>query len=207
MARRYYDPRDDERRFLRDEDRRYGRRRDEDDDDLDVREMRYAYGRYSGSEQAEDRRRLEGGRVGGARYRHGEGSRGGGMERHRESPYPMGYGAADPARGRAMRDVEPGRYRGVGPKGYTRPDERVREDVCDRLSEDAWLDASDIEVAVRDGEVTLGGTVGSRDDKRHAEDLAERALGVRNVQNNLRVGQSSGGPYAGSTVGQTTQRH
>ena len=80
-----------------------------------------------------------------------------------------------------------GRYRGVGPKGYVRSDERIRELVCDDLMDDPWLDASGIEVAVKDGEVTLSGTVENRDAKRWAEDIAEHAGGVKHVQNNLRV--------------------
>lgn len=80
-----------------------------------------------------------------------------------------------------------GRYRGVGPKGYVRSDERIREQVCDDLTDDPWLDASRIEVAVADGEVTLSGSVDSRDAKRWAEDVAHHAGGVKHVQNNLRI--------------------
>ena len=80
-----------------------------------------------------------------------------------------------------------GRHRGVGPKGYVRSDERIRELVCDDLMDDPWLDASGIEVAVKDGEVTLSGTVEDRDAKRWAEDVAEHTGGVKHVQNNLRV--------------------
>jgi hypothetical protein len=80
-----------------------------------------------------------------------------------------------------------GTHRGRGPKNYTRSDERIREDVNDRLCDDAWLDASDIEVQVANGEVTLNGTVNQRDDKRHAEDIAEQVSAVKHVQNNLRV--------------------
>jgi osmotically-inducible protein OsmY len=80
-----------------------------------------------------------------------------------------------------------GRYRGVGPKGYVRSDERIRELVCDDLMDDPWVDASGIEVTVKDGEVTLSGTVENRDAKRWAEDIAEHAGGVKHVQNNLRV--------------------
>jgi len=78
-------------------------------------------------------------------------------------------------------------YRGKGPKGYIRTDERVREDVNDRLSDDAMLDASDIEVIVASGEVTLNGRITTRQDKRRAEDIAEAVSGVQHVQNNLRV--------------------
>ena len=80
-----------------------------------------------------------------------------------------------------------GRYRGIGPKGYVRSDDRIREAVSDELMDDSWLDASQIEVAVQDGEVTLSGTVEDRDAKRLAEDIAEHASGVKHVQNNLRV--------------------
>jgi hypothetical protein len=86
---------------------------------------------------------------------------------------------------------------GKGPKGYARSDERIREQVCDCLTDDPHIDASEIEVQVKAGEVTMSGTVDSRDAKRHAEDLIEHLGGVKHVQNNLRVqeasGQTSGG--------------
>lgn len=80
-----------------------------------------------------------------------------------------------------------GGHRGRGPKGYARSDDRIREDVCDCLTYDPHIDASNIEVLVRGGEVTLTGRIDSRNARRHAEDLAERAMGVKHVQNNLRV--------------------
>jgi len=83
-------------------------------------------------------------------------------------------------------------HRGRGPKTYTRSDERIREDVNDRLTDDAWLDASEIEVQVAAGEVTLSGSVMSREDRRRAEDLAEHVSGVRHVQNNIRVRPAGG---------------
>ena len=80
-------------------------------------------------------------------------------------------------------------HRGRGPKGYRRSDERIKEDVNDRLSDDYYLDASDVEVAVSNTEVTLTGTVRNRNDKRRAEDLADSVSGVTNVENRLRVKQ------------------
>lgn len=80
-----------------------------------------------------------------------------------------------------------GGFAGKGPKGYQRSDERIREDINDRLTQDDRLDAQDIEVQVRDGEVTLTGTVPDRQMKRLAEDLAESCSGVREVMNQLRV--------------------
>jgi osmotically-inducible protein OsmY len=102
---------------------------------------------------------------------------------------------------RRRREVD---HRGRGPRGYRRSDERVREDVSDRLYDDPFVDASDIEVGVSGGEVTLSGTVDSREARRRAEDLAEGVSGVTHVQNNLRVrpqgsaAGASGGTGAGA---------
>lgn len=78
-------------------------------------------------------------------------------------------------------------FAGKGPKGYLRSDERIRESVCECLENAHEVDASDIEVEVRQGEVTLKGTVGSRSMKRWAEDHVEALPGVRDVTNSLRV--------------------
>jgi osmotically-inducible protein OsmY len=96
----------------------------------------------------------------------------------------------DEAERRRRRDKQLN-HRGRGPKGYIRSDERIREDINDRLSDDAFLDATEIEVTVSNGEVTLSGTVENRIDKRRAEDLAEDISGVKNVQNQLRVQQTT----------------
>jgi len=78
-------------------------------------------------------------------------------------------------------------YRGLGPKNYRRSDDRIREDVCERLAEDDRIDASDLEVHVQDSIVTLTGSIADRDMKRRAEDVAESITGVRDVQNQVRV--------------------
>lgn len=52
-----------------------------------------------------------------------------------------------------------GTFAGRGPKGYQRSDERIREDISDRLTEAPDVDASDITVAVSSREVILTGTV------------------------------------------------
>ena len=78
-------------------------------------------------------------------------------------------------------------YRGRGPKNYQRSDERIREEICERLTMDHDVDASDIEVAVSEAIVTLSGNVNGRHAKRIAEDISESVRGVKDVQNNLRV--------------------
>ncbi|WP_066407741.1 BON domain-containing protein [Flavisolibacter tropicus] len=82
-----------------------------------------------------------------------------------------------------------GPHRGKGPKGYQRSAERIRDDVHDRLHDDPYVDASDIEVDVNQSEVILKGYVATREAKRRAEDIVESISGVRNVENRLRVGQ------------------
>ncbi|ETX29022.1 BON domain-containing protein [Roseivivax isoporae] len=98
----------------------------------------------------------------------------------------------DAAARRRQRD-----YTGVGPRNYRRSDTRIEEDVNDDLTADPLLDASHIEVTVRDREVTLDGFVADRQAKRRAEDCADFVAGVVHVQNNLRIrGPSSEGSEA-----------
>ncbi len=80
-----------------------------------------------------------------------------------------------------------GPHRGKGPKNYNRSIERIKEDASDRLMDDSLIDASNIDLEVKDGELILSGTVDTRFEKRRAENLVENVSGVRNVQNNLRV--------------------
>ena len=105
---------------------------------------------------------------------------------------------------RRRRMDEQREHRGRGPKGYRRSDERIKEDVNDRLSDDYYLDASDVEVMVENTEVTLTGTVRSRNDKRRAEDLAESVSGVTNVENRLRVKQHAYATGGTSSMTDTT---
>jgi osmotically-inducible protein OsmY len=93
-------------------------------------------------------------------------------------------------RHRRMDEMRMGMYAGRGPRGYRRSDERIREDVNERLTDDWRVDASDIEVSVDKGLVTLAGRVGSRAEKRRAEDVAESVSGVTDVSNQLRVGSN-----------------
>ena len=104
---------------------------------------------------------------------------------------------------RRRRMDEQRHHRGRGPKGYRRSDERIKEDVNDRLSDDYYIDASDVEVMVQNTEVTLTGTVRNRNDKRRAEDIAESVSGVTNVENRLRVKQHDYGTSGTSSIADT----
>ena len=117
----------------------------------------------------------------------GKGFFGGGVPFEQSAPHigmgnAVGYGPG--------RQVSGGGFRGKGPKGYQRSDERLTEEINDRLTYDDDVDASEISVAVAGGEATLSGTVGTRAEKRRAEDLADDVPGITHVQNNLRVKQA-----------------
>jgi osmotically-inducible protein OsmY len=83
-------------------------------------------------------------------------------------------------------------YRGKGPKNYERPDERIREDVCEALTQNMWVDATDIEVEVKYGYVYLRGTVVDRNQKKAAESCTEEVSGVVDVINDLSLKKDRG---------------
>lgn len=80
-----------------------------------------------------------------------------------------------------------GEHQGKGPRSYRRADMRIMEDINDRMCDNPYLDASDIEVSVSNGEVVLTGTVEDRESKRLAAEIGEDIPGVKNVENRIRV--------------------
>jgi osmotically-inducible protein OsmY len=105
---------------------------------------------------------------------------------------------------------ESGTHRGKGPKGYTRSDERLKEVICEKLTDDPMIDASEINIEVTGQTVKLTGTVDDRSTKYEVEELVERCGGVKDIDNQLRV-RSQGGSMqtsqtTGSGTGQTTSQ-
>ena len=212
---RRYDSNDDGRRSGA-QDRWWNRGRDEQRS-FDQDGGRESYGDAYRAGQISGRRGYGG--QGGASYggdrdlgeRYGQGRYAGQGYGYGERPYrqqPTGYREYGPrqeppfaARNDLVEQVSDGdgEHRGRGPKNYTRSDARIAEDVNDRLTDDPRLDASEIDVRVEGGEITLTGTVTSRDDKRRAEDVAEQVSGVKHVQNNLRVQSASSMAAAAQT--------
>jgi osmotically-inducible protein OsmY len=179
---------------------------------------------YGSGGSARDWRDVVGDDRGGSRERYGSGyDRAGGRGSTGSSGAPFrGYEERDVGFGRGSRDHDDRgffdrvgdeirsvfgdegggqNHRGRGPKGYQRSDQRILDELHDRLTDDPHVDASEIEVRVENREVTLSGTVNSRFEKRHAEDIAESVSGVAHVQNNLRVQQAGAG---GSSMGATS---
>jgi osmotically-inducible protein OsmY len=110
----------------------------------------------------------------------------------------------DEAERRRRMDRMRGQHKGRGPKGYHRSDDRIKEDVSDRLSDDSFIDASEIDVSVQGGEVVLTGTVDDRNTKRRAEDIAESVSGVVNVENRIRVTKETSTFETSRTSGSTS---
>jgi hypothetical protein len=99
----------------------------------------------------------------------------------------MGFSHAGTMGGLASHSA--GRFAGRGPKNYRRSDDRIAEDVNDRLTRHPDVDASEVECHVKDGVVTLSGTVDSRRTRRLAEEIIEDISGVRDVENHLKVSE------------------
>jgi hypothetical protein len=80
-----------------------------------------------------------------------------------------------------------GEARRRGPKGYQRSDERIGEVIYERLVDARGIDPSDVTIEVKDGVVTLYGSVAHRQMKYWIEDIAADTFGVKDVENKLRV--------------------
>jgi len=160
------------------------------------------YGSYGDGNRGYYEGRNQGGGSYGSNY--GNRNAGGREDRNwfdRASDEVSSWFGDDEAERRRDRDKRmQGQHKGKGPKNYSRSDDRIKEDINDRLSDDPFIDASDIDVTVTNGEVTLSGTVDERSSKRRAEDIAENVSGVKNVENRIRVGNTSN-TYGSSTSG------
>ena len=119
---------------------------------------------------------------------YGEIGYGGGMGRS------QGYGSFEDT-GRHGRSG-----RGTPPRSYKRTDDRIMEDVCERLM-DEGLDCGNVEVTVVSGVVTFTGDVREREDKHRIERIAENISGVQDVDNKLKLSKKSGSESGSSGSG------
>jgi osmotically-inducible protein OsmY len=115
-----------------------------------------------------------------------------------------GYG-----QGSGYTNYRPESQFGKGPKGYVRSDERLKEDISEKLLRDHAIDASDISVEAKNGAVTLTGSVDNRRLKHYVEDLVEDCTGVRDIDNRLTVRardsrQQMGSGSLGGSTGQSS---
>ncbi|HKY31691.1 MAG TPA: BON domain-containing protein [Candidatus Polarisedimenticolia bacterium] len=72
----------------------------------------------------------------------------------------------------------------------SRSDREIREDVEDALDKHARLDADDLDIEVRNGDVTLRGDLESQHARELASDIAKSVAGVRRVSSDLQVARA-----------------
>jgi osmotically-inducible protein OsmY len=147
----------------------------------------------SGTRQSWGPASFGGGRSGSGNF---TGSLGYGSTSGRFANTSSGYGSYDDqnygtmGRDSNFGDINRADFTGRGPKNWRRSDDRIREDICELLERDPHVDASEIEVEVKEGVVTLRGAVDNRRTKRYAEECIETCSGVKDIRNELNVDQS-----------------
>lgn len=68
-------------------------------------------------------------------------------------------------------------------QGHHRRDTLIYEEVCEALLNNPQIDATDIEIQVEDGRVTLSGKVDDREMKREVELSLEHIPGIQDLFN------------------------
>lgn len=90
------------------------------------------------------------------------------------------------------------------PQGYTRSDERIKDDVCEKLFHANDVEIADVSIEVKSGTVTLEGCVPQRQMKHRIEDIVEQCIGVTDVENRIRVQRAD--QTAPSGIGSDSER-
>jgi len=85
------------------------------------------------------------------------------------------------------RKTETQRSTQAGGPAEQRPDEAIWEDIHDHLTTNPDLDATEIEIVVEDGDVTLAGRVDTREAKWVVEEIVRGIPGVLELHNRLKV--------------------
>lgn len=96
-----------------------------------------------------------------------------------EPDYRRGYG------GGRRRESRPN-HAGKGPR-MRRTDERIKDLVHEVLTEHSGIDASEITIEVKEGDVYLTGSVTDRRMKYRAEDAVDELWGIGDIYNKLEV--------------------
>ena len=103
-----------------------------------------------------------------------------------------GWYGRTPARNSAPGGQRPKR---TGPKNYQRSDERLKEQIIEKLMDNSSVDIGNLECDVKDGTVTLSGTVDTRSDRYEIENVVDDVWGVKDITNNIRVKSAQGADY------------
>jgi osmotically-inducible protein OsmY len=79
--------------------------------------------------------------------------------------------------------------RGRGPKGYARTDAHLRHAIEEALAADPTLDPGGVEVGVKDGKVTLAGSVAGRRSREAVLAIAAAIAGANAVAHTLKISE------------------
>jgi len=109
-----------------------------------------------------------------------------------------GYGSGSSSYG-GQGQIERSTSARRGPKGWQRSDDRLKEDICERLYHSGDIDSSEVTVTVAEGKVVLDGTVSDRSMKYAMEDLVDNVPGVKDIDNRVRVSRDDGGGQSGQS--------
>ncbi|MGZ3775399.1 MAG: BON domain-containing protein [Pseudobdellovibrionaceae bacterium] len=82
-------------------------------------------------------------------------------------------------------------YAGIGPKNYRRSDELIYEEICEVLTLDPDIDASEIDVKVHKGIATLSGEVETKTLRAYAEESIGHVFGIKEIRNIIKVPEHS----------------
>lgn len=80
-----------------------------------------------------------------------------------------------------------GRQQATGPQNWDRPDDVIQDEACEIIWRDQSCDPTTIEVSVKDGVLTLKGTVASDKMKQNAEEKLRNLIGLKGLRNHLEV--------------------
>ncbi|MGZ3805651.1 MAG: BON domain-containing protein [Pseudobdellovibrionaceae bacterium] len=78
-------------------------------------------------------------------------------------------------------------HAGKGPKNYQRSDESLNDEIFKKLTLDPDIDATNIEVEVKEGSVLLTGWVPERKMRYWAEEVITKVRGVSDINNQIKV--------------------
>jgi osmotically-inducible protein OsmY len=97
------------------------------------------------------------------------------------------HGSTNAGKGAMTRKTETQRDPRAGGPADQRPDETIWEDIHEHLTTNPDLDATEVEIVVEEGDVTLTGRVDTRESKWLAEEIARAVPGVVELHNRLKV--------------------
>jgi BON domain len=87
-------------------------------------------------------------------------------------------------------------HAGKGPKGYSKADSLIYEDICEALMKDEFIDASGVEVDVKEGVASLVGDVDDEEMRDRMIGAVHHVHGIKKIVNQISLSEAHQGPEA-----------